>query len=40
MPEYKQEDLTPYRMIYMFFKCEEDVKDFEQKIGQKNTPIK
>ena len=39
MPEYKQEDLTPYRMIYMFFKCEEDVKDFEQKIGQKIYPL-
>jgi len=35
MPEYAQEDLTPYRMIYMFFTCEEDVLDFERKIGQK-----
>ncbi|QDP52182.1 MAG: hypothetical protein Unbinned2902contig1001_24 [Prokaryotic dsDNA virus sp.] len=35
MPEYEQKDLTPYRMIYMFFKSEEDVKDFEKKIGQK-----
>jgi len=35
MPEYEQKDLAPYRMLYMFFKCEEDVRDFERKIGQK-----
>lgn len=40
MPEYKQEDLSPYRMIYIFFKNEEDVKDFEQKINQKIHPLR
>ena len=40
MPEYEQKDLSPYRMVYMFFKCEEDVRDFERKIGQKIHPLR
>jgi len=40
MPEYEQKDLSPYRMVYMFFKCEKDVKDFESKIGQKIFPLR
>ena len=40
MPEFKQEDLAPYRMLYILFKSENDVKDFESKIGQKIHPLR
>lgn len=39
MPEYVQEDLTPYRTIYMHFSCQEDVDSFQQLVGQKVSPL-
>lgn len=38
MPEFVQEDLRPYRVINVRFKCEEDVKEFERLMSQTITP--
>ena len=35
MPEYKQENLEPFRTLYIHFKCQADVDDFSEKINQK-----
>ena len=35
MPEFVQEDLSPYRTIYVHFKNEEDFRAFEKLIGQR-----
>jgi type III secretory pathway component EscR len=37
MPEYVQEDLTPYRVINVRFRNEEDVALFEKLMEQKIT---
>lgn len=43
MPEYIQEDLTPFKSIYVHFEKEEDLKEFsklvDQKIGVKTQSI-
>lgn len=38
MPEFVMEDLTPYRVINVRFKCQEDVDAFEKLMGQAITP--
>jgi hypothetical protein len=38
MPEYVQEDLTPYRVLNVRFRNDEDVAIFEALMGQKITP--
>ena len=38
MPEYLQENQDPVRTIYIHFRTEEDVEDFEKVIGQKIYP--
>lgn len=38
MPEYVQEDLTPYRVINVRFRNDEDVAEFAKLIGQTITP--
>jgi hypothetical protein len=38
MPEFVQEDLTPYRTINVRFRNEEDVLEFEKLMNQKITP--
>ena len=38
MPEFIQEDLTPYRAINVRFRNAEDVEKFEKLIGQTITP--
>ena len=35
MPEFVQEDLSPWRTIYVHFKSKKDFEDFEKLIGQK-----
>ena len=35
MPEFKQEDLTPYKSIYVHFDSREDLEAFSELIGQK-----
>lgn len=37
MPEYVQEDLTPYRVINVRFRNQEDVDAFEKLMAQKIT---
>lgn len=37
MPEYVQEDLTPYRVINVRFRNAEDVAEFERLMEQKIT---
>lgn len=37
MPEYVQEDLTPYRVINVRFRNQEDVDAFEKLMEQKIT---
>jgi len=37
MPEYVQEDLTPYRVINVRFRNAEDVAEFEKLMEQKIT---
>jgi len=37
MPEYVQEDLTPYRVLNVRFRNDEDVAAFEALMGQKIT---
>lgn len=38
MPEFQQEDLTSHRKIIVHFRNDEDVKKFEELMGQKITP--
>lgn len=38
MPEYVMEDLTPFRVINVRFRNEEDVKKFEELMQQTITP--
>jgi len=38
MPEFFQEDLTPYRVLNVRFRNEEDVQKFAELMGQKITP--
>ena len=38
MPEYVQEDLTPYRVLNVRFRNEEDVAAFEALMEQKISP--
>ena len=38
MPEFHQEDLTPYRVINVRFRNEEDVAKFAELMGQQITP--
>ena len=35
MPEFEQEDLSPYQSIHVNFKCREDVEQFASLVGQK-----
>ena len=37
MPEYVQEDLTPYRVINVRFRNAEDVAEFEKLMNQRIT---
>lgn len=37
MPEYVMEDLTPHRVINVRFRNDEDVKVFEELMGQRIT---
>ena len=38
MPEFSQQDLTPFRVINVRFKSEDDVLKFAKLIGQTITP--
>jgi hypothetical protein len=38
MPEFVQEKQEPYQTIIVRFRCQEDVEDFAQRIGQTLTP--
>jgi hypothetical protein len=38
MPEFFQEDLTPYRVLNLRFRNEEDVQEFAKLIEQVITP--
>jgi len=38
MPEFVQEDLTPYRVLNVRFRNEQDVQKFAELMGQKITP--
>jgi hypothetical protein len=38
MPEFLQQDLTPFRVINVRFKTENDVREFAKIIGQTITP--
>jgi hypothetical protein len=38
MPEFFQEDLTPYRVLNLRFRCEEDVQEFAKLVEQVITP--
>lgn len=37
MPEFGQDDLTPFKTIYVHFESQEDVNQFAELIGQKIT---
>lgn len=37
MPEYVQEDLTPYRVLNVRFRSAEDVAEFERLMNQRIT---
>jgi len=39
MPEFVQEDLTPYRSVVVHFENEEDIAEFSRTVGQKITPL-
>ena len=34
MPEFVQEDLTPWKSIYVHFACPEDMEKFSELVGQ------
>ena len=34
MPEYNQEDLTPFKTVYVHFTCQEDVDAFAKLVAQ------
>jgi hypothetical protein len=38
MPEFFQEDLTPYRVLNLRFRNEEDVQEFAKLVEQVITP--
>lgn len=38
MPEFEQEDLAPHRTVFVHFRNDADVEEFEKLIGQKLTP--
>jgi len=38
MPEFIQEDLTPYRVLNLRFRNEEDVQEFSRLVEQVITP--
>jgi hypothetical protein len=38
MPEFFQEDLMPYRVLNLRFRCEEDVQEFAKLVEQVITP--
>ena len=38
MPEFVQNDKTPYKTILVHFKNDEDIKNFSKLINQKITP--
>lgn len=38
MPEFVQEKKTEFSKIIVRFECEDDLKDFAERIGQKLTP--
>jgi hypothetical protein len=38
MPEFFQEDLTPYRVLNLRFRSEEDVQEFAKLVEQTITP--
>jgi hypothetical protein len=38
MPEFVMEDLTPYRVLNIRFRCQADVDEFEKLMGQRITP--
>lgn len=38
MPEFVMEDLTPYRVVNVRFRCQEDVDEFERLMAQRITP--
>jgi hypothetical protein len=38
MPEFVQEDMSPWKSIYVHFSSKEDMEDFSRLIGQKVTP--
>lgn len=38
MPEFIQEDLEPFKTLYVHFECWEDVAAFSRLIGQRITP--
>jgi hypothetical protein len=38
MPEFFQEDLMPYRVLNLRFRCEEDVQEFAKLMEQVITP--
>ena len=38
MPEFFMEDLTPYRVLNLRFRCEEDVQEFAKLMEQVITP--
>lgn len=40
MPEFEQEDLSPYRTIFIHFRNDEDVRAFERLLGQTITEKK
>lgn len=40
MPEFVQEDRSPYRTLYIHFRCEEDVQKFAELIGQTIYPAR
>ena len=40
MPEFEQEDRSPYRTILIHFENDKDVEEFGKLIGQKITPKK
>ena len=38
MPKFFQEDLMPYRVLNLRFRCEEDVQEFAKLMEQVITP--
>ena len=35
MPEFIQEDLEPWKTVYVHFECREDMEEFSKLVGQK-----